>query len=76
MSAVNGMTEVLNPRQAPGSLQSQYQTPYAKLAWTLYRGWVWKGDWNYYGYGEGTPVGPTSPRSHGNVYTLGVHHKF
>jgi hypothetical protein len=77
MSAVNGATELLNPRQAPGSLQSQFQTPYAKLAWTLYPGWVWKADWNYYGYGEGTPIGPTSPRSfRGNVYTLAVRHEF
>jgi len=77
MSAVNGTTEILNPRQVPGSLQSQYQTLYAKLTWTLYPGWVWKGDCNYYGYGEGTPFGPTAPRSfHGNVDTLGVHHDF
>lgn len=77
MSAVDGTTVFLNPRQVPGSLQSQYQSPYANIAWTLAQGWVWRADWNYYGYGEGTPIGPTSPRSfRGNIYTLGVHHDF
>jgi hypothetical protein len=77
VSAVDGTAEFLNLLQVSGSLQSRYQTPYAKVAWTLRPGWVWKGDWNYYGYGEGSPVGPTSARSfHGNVYTVAVHHEF
>jgi hypothetical protein len=77
MNAVNGTTEFLNPRQVSGSLQSQYQSPYGSVAWTLRPGWIWKGDWNYYGYGEGSAVGPTLPRSfHGNVYTLGMHYEF
>ncbi len=77
ISAVNGSEEFLNPRQVPGSLQSQYQSPYVKIAWTVHPGWIWKGDWNYYGYGEGGPVGPTSPRAfHGNLFTLGMHYEF
>lgn len=77
MTAVDGHTEALNPRNVPGSLQSQFQSPYANLAWTIASGWTFKGDWNYYGYGEGSPVGPTSPRSfRGNVYTLGMHYEF
>ncbi len=77
MSAVNGTTEFLNPRQVPGSLQSQFQTPYGNVAWTLEPGWLLRAEWNYYGYGEGTPIGPTAPRSfRGNVYTLGVHYEF
>ncbi|WP_158752112.1 hypothetical protein [Acidobacterium sp. S8] len=77
MSAVNGTTEFLNPRQVPGSLQSQYQTPYANIAWNFSSAWAWKADWNYYGYGEGTPIGPTLPRSfRGNVYTLSMHYEF
>jgi hypothetical protein len=77
MSAVNGTEEFLNPRQVPGSLQSQYQTPYVNVAWTVHPGWIWRGDWNYYGYGEGGPVGPTSPRTfHGNVYTISMHYEF
>jgi len=77
MSAVNGTTEFLNPRQVPGSLQSQYQSPYANAAWTMAPGWIFKADWNYYGYGEGGPIGPTLPRSfRGNVYTLAMHYEF
>jgi len=77
MSAVNGTQEFLNPRQVPGSLQSQYQSPYAEIALTVVRGWSMKADWNYYSYGEGSPIGPTAPRSfRGNLYTLGMHHQF
>lgn len=77
MSAVNGTTEFLNPRQVPGSLQSQYQSPYANAAVTIAPDWIFKADWNYYGYGEGSPIGPTLPRSfRGNVYTLGMHYEF
>ena len=77
MSTVNGTATMINPRQVPGSLQSQYQSPYASVAWTVHKGWIWKGDWNYYGYGEGTPIGPTLPRSfRGNVYTVDMHYEF
>ena len=39
--------------------------------------WTWKADYNYYGYGEGSPIGPTAPRSfRGNVYTLAVNYAF
>lgn len=77
MTALDGRTELLNPRAVPGSLQSQYQSPYASLAWAVAKGWGVKGDWNYYGYGEGTPIGPTAPRSfRGNLYTLGMHYEF
>lgn len=77
MSAVDGHAEYLNPRNAPGSLQSQFQTPYASLAYTVAPGWAFSGNWDYYGYGEGSPIGPTAPRSfRGNVYTLGMHYEF
>lgn len=77
MSAVNGATAAINPRQVPGSLQSQYQSPYASIAWTVHPGWIVKGDWNYYGYGEGSPIGPTLPRTfRGNLYTVGMHYEF
>ena len=77
MSAVNGNAEMLNVRQVPGSLQSQFQSPYAGLYVEIMPNWTWKADYNYYGYGEGTPIGPTLPRSfRGNVYTLGVNYAF
>lgn len=77
MSAADGKTEFLNPRNAPGALQSEYQTPYASVGYTVAAGWGFSGNWNYYGYGEGSPIGPTLPRSfRGNVYTLGMHYEF
>ena len=77
LNAVNGTTEFLNPRQVPGSLQSHYQTPFAKVVWTVARGWGLRGEWNYYDYGEAGPVGPTLPRAfHTNLYTVGIHYEF
>jgi hypothetical protein len=77
MSAVNGTTEFLNVLQVAGSLQSQYQTPYANVAWTVHPGWVWKANWNHYEYEEGGPVGPTSPRDFkSEVLTLAMHYEF
>jgi opacity protein-like surface antigen len=58
-------------------LQSQYQQPFANVSFLIAKQWTWKADWNYYSYGEGTPIGPTLPRSfRGNVYTLGVRYAF
>jgi hypothetical protein len=77
VSAVNGQAPPINIRQVPGSLQSQYETPYGRLAYDFTPNWTWKGDYNYYGYGEGTPIGPTLPRSfHGNIFTLAIRYAF
>ena len=77
MSAVNGNSQAINIRQVPGSLQSQWQSPYGGVYFQIAPKWTWKGDWNYYSYGEGTPIGPTLPRSfRGNVYTLSVNYAF
>lgn len=77
MTAINGNTVFLNPRQVPGSLQSQYQTPFANALWTIAKGWGIRGEWNYYSYGEGSPIGPTLPRSfRANVYTISLHNEF
>jgi hypothetical protein len=77
MSAVNGSAPPINIRQVPGSLQSQYQTPYGRIAYDLTPNWTWKGDYNYYSYGEGSPIGPTLPRSfHGNVITLAIRYSY
>jgi hypothetical protein len=78
VSAVNGDAPPINVRQVPGSLQSQYQTPYGKLAYDFTPNWTWKGDYNYYSYGEGnTPTGPTLPRNfHGNIVTLAIRYAF
>jgi hypothetical protein len=77
MSAVNGTTEFLNVLQVAGSLQSQYQTPYANVAWTIRPGLVGKANWNHYEYEEGGPVGPTAPRNFkSEVVTLAMHFEF
>ena len=77
ISAVDGSTEFINVRQVNGSLQSYFQTPYAELVFDLEPQWKWKADYNFYGYGEGLPIGPTLPRNfHGNVVTLSVNYAF
>jgi hypothetical protein len=77
ISAVSGTIEFLNPRQVSGSLRSKYQSPYADVAWTFHPGLTWKGGWNYYGYGEDGPAGPTLPRNfHTNILTLALHYEF
>jgi hypothetical protein len=77
MNAVNGSTTTFNPRQVPGSLQSQYQTPFANVTWTVTHGFGLRGEWNYFDYGEQAPVGPTAPRDfHTNLYNLGIHYEF
>lgn len=76
INAITGATEMLNPLEVAGALQSKYQSPYFNLVWKLRPGWALKGDWNYYGYGEATGIGPTAPRNfHGNIYTLGVRYE-
>jgi hypothetical protein len=77
VSASNGTSEVLNDRQVQGSLQSEYQMPFSDVAYEIHPGWFWKAAWNYYGYGEGSQVGPTLPRGfHGDMFTLSVRHDF
>jgi hypothetical protein len=77
ISSVDGQAPPINIRQVPGSLQSQYQTPYGSLAFDIAENWSWKGDYNYYGYGEGAPNAPTLPRNfHANILTLSVRYAF
>jgi hypothetical protein len=57
ISSVSG-NQFFNDAQAVnGSLQSAYQSPYVNVAWTVHPGWVWRAEYNYYGYGEGGPSG-------------------
>jgi hypothetical protein len=57
ISSVGG-NQFFNDAQAVnGSLQSSYQSPYVNVAWTIRSGWVWRAEYNYYGYGEGGPSG-------------------
>ncbi len=76
-SEVNGNAESLNPRQVPGSLQSIYETPFANVSVVLTPKWTMRGGWAYNEYGEGSPIGPTSPRSfRGNLFTVGARYAF
>ncbi len=56
ISSVSGSRFYNDPRDVAGSLVSTYQTPFVDLAYTVHK-WVWKAEYNYYGYGEGGPSG-------------------
>lgn len=57
ISAVSGNQFFNDAQEVNGSLQSAYQSPYVDLAWTVKPGWIWRAEYNYYGYGEGGPSG-------------------
>jgi len=57
ISDVSGSRFFTDARDVNGSLVSKYQSPFVNLAWTIHSGWIWKAEYNYYGYGEGGPSG-------------------
>jgi hypothetical protein len=57
ISDVNGTRFFTDARDVNGSLVSKYQSPFLNVAWTVRRGWIWKAEYNYFGYGEGGPSG-------------------
>ncbi len=57
ISSVQGSRFYNDARDVAGSLISTYQTPYAKVSWTVHNGLVWDAEYDYYGYGEGGPSG-------------------
>jgi hypothetical protein len=57
-SFVRGNTIFLNPLTPSGTLNFNYQRPYASIAFNIYRGFSYKMAWNYYGYNE---TGVTNP---------------
>jgi hypothetical protein len=57
-SFVRGNTIFLNPLTPSGTLDFNYQRPYASLEFAVYRGFTYKMSWNYYGYNE---TGATNP---------------
>jgi hypothetical protein len=57
ISAVSGSQFFNDARAVNGSLQSAYQSPFVNFAWTVHTGWIWKAEYNYFGYGEGGPSG-------------------
>jgi hypothetical protein len=57
ISSVSGNQFFANAQQVNGSLNSTYQSPFLNAAWTVHPGWIWRVEYNYYGYGEGGPSG-------------------
>jgi hypothetical protein len=57
-SFVRGNTIFLNPLTPSGTLDFNYQRPYASIAIDIARGLSYKMSWNYFGY---TQVGNTNP---------------
>lgn len=53
MSSSNGSRWFTDAGDVNGSLVSAYQTPFVKVAWTVHPGLIWKGEYDYLGYGEG-----------------------
>jgi hypothetical protein len=57
ISSVNGSRFFNDPRDVNGSLVSNYQTPFVNLSYAMRKNLIWKGEYNYFGYGEGGPSG-------------------
>ena len=53
ISSVSGTRLFTDARDVNGSLVSTYQTPFVNAAWTIHKGFIWKGEYDYFGYGEG-----------------------
>jgi hypothetical protein len=57
-SFVRGSTIFLNPLTPSGTLDYDYQLPYASVTVAVYKGFSYKMAWNYYGFNE---AGDTNP---------------
>ncbi len=58
INSVDGSRFFNDAREVNGSLVSTYQSPFVNLSWTVHPGFVWKVQYDFYGYGEGGPSGP------------------
>ena len=47
---VGGSTLVIDPLQVPGTLAFNYQKPYVRVIFDVYKGLSYRMTWNYYGY--------------------------
>ncbi len=57
-SFVRGNATTLNPLQPSGTLDYNYQRPYASIVIDIYRGFSYKTSWNYYGFNETGTANP------------------
>jgi hypothetical protein len=55
----NGSRFYQDARDVAGSLISTWQQPFVDVAYTIHPGFVWKAEYNFFGYGEGGPSGAT-----------------
>jgi hypothetical protein len=53
----NGTRFYQDARDVAGALVSTYQQPFVDLAYTVHPGFIWKAEYNFFGYGEGGPSG-------------------
>jgi hypothetical protein len=81
-SFVRGNTIFLNPLTPSGTLDFNYQMPYASVTIDVYKGFSYKTAWNYYGFnqqGNTTPFGlATIPLQdfNGNTFTFSFRYAF
>ena len=77
ITSTDGQTPQFNSLQPLGSLQYNYYEPLANIAVDIGHNLTAKAGWNYYQYGEGSFVGPTSPRYfHANNATFALRWAF
>jgi hypothetical protein len=72
ISSVNGSRFFNDPRDVNGSLVSTYQTPFVNLSYAMRKNLIWKGEYNYFGYGEGGPSGAQYCNTSGTLPTLTI----
>jgi hypothetical protein len=81
-SFVRGNTIFLNPLTPSGTLDFNYQRPYASIAIDIFRGFTYKMSWSYYGYTQVGNIYPfglagiQSPDFNGNNATFSFRYSF
>jgi hypothetical protein len=81
-SIVRGSTTFLNPLSPTGTLNFDYLTPYASVAFDIYKGVSYRTAWNFYGYndrGIANPAGLAalpSQNFNGNNVTFVLRYSF
>jgi len=55
-----------------GSLVSTYQSPFVNLSYAMRKNLIWKGEYNYFGYGEGGPSGAQNCNPSSTLPTLTI----
>ena len=69
ISSVNGSRLFSQAQDVNGTLVSTYQSPFVNLAYTMHPGFIWKAEYNFYGYGEGGPSGAQYCNANASITT-------